>query len=255
MSATVGKALSLLELLSKYDGPVRMAELSRAAGMNKSTTYRLLEIMAQKGYVAQEDANGRYMLTSKMWEIGFRAFNRTDLRALAKPYLREIVEQLGETAVFATSDGREVILLEKVDSAQPLQTLSPLGSRSPMHASSLGKAFLMARSDGEILAMTDLEAFTEHTVTDPKQLLEEIAQARLDGVALGVNEYRTEVAGVAAPVIGADGLTHGVIGISLPSYRMVEANIETMKSVIREAAKAFSIQLGFRSSEASASSN
>src|SRR5690606_11073659 len=114
MSGTVAKAFNLLELLSKYDGPVRMADLARAASMNKSTAYRLLETLSQLGYVTQDEPNGRYLLTTKMWEIGVRAFQRSDLRIAAKPYLEELVAKTGEMAVLSRRDGRDVIVVEKV---------------------------------------------------------------------------------------------------------------------------------------------
>ncbi|WP_163047383.1 helix-turn-helix domain-containing protein, partial [Acinetobacter nosocomialis] len=75
-----------LEVLSSHDTPVRLADLSRELGMNKSTTYRMLETMSQLGYVQQDQPNGRYLITTRMWEIGVRAFQRLDIRAWAIPY-------------------------------------------------------------------------------------------------------------------------------------------------------------------------
>src|SRR5690606_37621135 len=176
MSGTVEKALKLLELLSTYDAPVRMAELSRAAGMNKSTAFRLLETMAQLGYVTQDEPNGRYLMTTRMWEIGVRAFHRNDLRVAARPYLRELVERTGETAILTRRDGADVIIVEKVDCAQHLQAIAPLGSRSPIHASSFGKAFLMV-DPPEKLGALELVRFTDRTLTDRAALLADLARS------------------------------------------------------------------------------
>lgn len=246
MSSTVEKALTLLELLSTHDEPVRLAELSRAASMNKSTAFRMLEVMSQLGYVTQDGPNGRYMMTTRMWEIGVRAFQRSDLRRLAQPYLAELVEATGETAVLTRRDGGEVVLVEKVDCAHPLQAIAPLGSRSPIHASSFGKAFLIAdlvqRHD---IGALDLARFTPQTVTDIERLRAELEASLGQGAAVGRDEYREGVSGVAAPVMGADGQAHGTIGISMPSLRLSDAALPRLIKEVAAVARRFSAALGY----------
>ncbi len=247
MSGTVEKALKLLELLSTYDSPVRMADLSRAANLNKSTAFRMLESMSQMGYVTQDEPNGRYMMTMKMWEIGVRAFQRNDLRAAARPYLQELVDKLGETALLTLRHNRDVIIVEKVDCDHNLQAISPLGSRSPIHASSFGKAFLMNEPVEQLAAFgPELERFTEHTLTSIPALEAAIRHARQVGSAVGSDEYRIGVSGVASPIIGTDGKTYGTIGVSLPTMRLIPEAVDRMVSTVADVARRFSQQIGYR---------
>ena len=245
MSGTVEKALKLLELLSTYDGPIRMAELSRAAKMNKSTAFRMLEVMSQMGYITQDEPNGRYMMTSKMWEIGARVFQRNDLRAAARPFLHELVDKLGETAILTRRDGKDVIIVEKVDCAQNLQAMAPLGSRSPVHASSFGKAFLMTEPAERVLALgPSLASFTARTITDLAALRAELDRAKAAGAAMGRDEYLDGVSGVAAPVIGADGKTYGTIGITMPTFRLTSEKLPVLIRAVADVARRFSRQIG-----------
>jgi IclR family KDG regulon transcriptional repressor len=247
MSGTVEKAFKLLELLSQHDSPVRMAELSREARMNKSTVYRMLETMSQMGYVTQDEPNGRYMMTTRMWEIGVRTFQRNDLRLAARPFLQELVERTGETAILTQRHGADVLIIEKVDCAHSLQAVAPIGSRSPVHASSFGKAFLMTEPAGKVESLAGgFTRFTDQTITDAPRMIADLNVARSDGAAIGLNEYRDGVAGVAAPVIGADGMTHGTIGISLPSFRLTDDVRAKFIAAVSEAAKRFSQQIGHR---------
>lgn len=245
MSGTVGKALTLLEHLSRYDAPVRLAELSRSIEMNKSTTYRLLETLSQMGYVTQDEPNGRYLMTVKMWEVGVRAFQRSDIRIMARPHLQAITAAVDETALLARADVQEVIIIEKVDCAQPLQAIAPLGSRSPLHASSFGKAFLMQQEPPKVMELGPvMQRFTDHTITDPKVLLTQLAGMRATGCAIGRDEYRDGISGVAAPVIGTDGKAYATIGVSMPSYRLSPEKLAAISDVVRRAAISFSAQLG-----------
>ncbi|WP_168201617.1 IclR family transcriptional regulator [Phreatobacter aquaticus] len=245
MSETAEKAIKVLELLSTYDAPVRLVDLSLGLKMNKSTTYRLLEKMRQLGYVRQDEPNGRYMLTVRMWEVGVRAFRRFDMRFWARPYLEKIHQATNETTVLAVLDGGEVVIVDKIDSLQAVQTFSPLGSRSPLHCSSLGKAFLMTNLDRLLLGRTEpLQAFTPNTVTTFAKLRQDIAVALEDGVAVAFDEYREGVSGVSAPVHGVEGVALGAIGITLPTSRAKGAPLAKAKAAVREGAIELSRALG-----------
>lgn len=244
MSTTVEKALRVLELLSTYGHPVKLAELSRALDMNKSTTYRLLEKMSQLGYVRQESGDSRYMLTTRMWAIGVRAFRNFDLRAWTRRHLEELERTVHETAVVAVLEGLDVLIVDKHESAQAVQTMSQLGSRTPLHCSSLGKALLMG--DGETLfpKLKRLQKFTDKTITSLPVLRAEIERARQLGVTEAFDEYAIGVSGVAAPIHGVDGALLGVIGISLPTSRVDTAHIEAIREAVRDHAGQLSKALG-----------
>lgn len=245
MSETAEKAIRVLEVLSTYDGPVRLVDLSRQLQMNKSTAYRLLEKLRQLGYVRQDEPNGRYMLTVRMWEIGVRAFRRFDLRAWARPHLEEIRRATNETAVLAMLDGREVVIIDKIDSAQAIQSVSPLGSRTPLHCSSLGKALIAADPDPALAMLADpLQAFTPRTLTTLAALRRDIEAARAEGVAVGCDEFREGVSGVAAPITGIERAPFGVIGVTLPTSRATPERLPAIKAAVRSAAAALSTSLG-----------
>lgn len=246
MSGTVEKALRLLELLSTYDAPVRLSELSRDIGMNKSTAYRMLETMRQMGYVQQDEPNGRYMITSKMWQIGVRAFQRIDIRNLARPFLEELSRKTNEPAVLAIIEGTDVVIVDRCASSQAVQTVSLVGSRTPIHCSSLGKAFLMIDTEAKLKTLPrPLQKFTENTIVSVADLRAQISACVQAGVAVAFDEYREEVSGVSAPVIGSDGNVHAIIGVTLPTPRAKGAGLEACKSAVRDQSLRLSAELGY----------
>ena len=250
MSGTVEKALKVLELLSTYNAPVRLADLSRELDMNKSTTYRMLETMSQHGFVQQDEPNGRYMITTKLWEIGVRAFQRLDIRSWARPYLETIGRETHETAVLSIIDDQQVVIIDKSDSSQPVQAFSPLGSRSPIHCSSFGKAYLMVGAVEKMkLLKFPLPSFTGKTITTRAVLEAEIAKAAETGVAVAFDEFAEGISGAAAPVIGVDGTVHAVIGITVPTIRAEGRTFEHAKQIVRTEAAKFSRALGHTPSE------
>lgn len=245
MSGTVEKALRLLELLSTHDTPVRLSELSRESGMNKSTAYRMLETMRQMGYVQQDEPGGRYMITSRMWQIGVRAFQRIDIRNLARPFLETLSRDTDEPAVLAIIEGSDVVIVDRCASSQAVQTISQVGSRTPLHCSSLGKAYLMVDPQTKLAALKrPLQQFTPKTITRLADLQANIEACIAQGQAAAFDEYREGVSGVSAPVLGSDGKVHGMIGITLPTPRASGAAFETARRMVRDHALRLSAELG-----------
>ncbi|MDK3017321.1 IclR family transcriptional regulator [Pseudodonghicola flavimaris] len=246
MSGTVGKALRLLELLSTYDAPVRLSELSRDAQMNKSTAYRMLESLRNLGYVQQDEPNGRYMITTKMWQIGVRAFQRLDIRNMARPYLDTLARETDEPAVLAIIEGNDVVIVDRAASSQAIQTVSQIGSRTPIHCSSLGKAFLMVETEERLqMLKRPLQQFTPKTLTRLADLRANVEAAREAGIATAFDEFDEGVSGVSAPILGSDGKVHCTIGITLPTARADGETFEACKAIVRQQADLFSAQLGY----------
>ncbi|WP_227590518.1 IclR family transcriptional regulator domain-containing protein, partial [Klebsiella aerogenes] len=69
-------------------------------------------------------------------------------------------------------EGRHLVLVERVDSPLVLRTVRDLGSRSLMHVTANGKAFLanLSTREQEEYLGGKLSALTEHTKTDPESL-------------------------------------------------------------------------------------
>jgi len=82
-----------------------------------------------------------------------------------------------------------------------------LGREVPLHATSTGKAFLAWLSAPEAAALLEdtLTRFTEHTVTDRRRLMAELAAIRDRGWAGCAGELEPTLYGVSAPVLPDGG--------------------------------------------------
>ena len=56
-------SLDILEFLSRTEVPLKMNEISDATGVPLTTTYRILQTLVHRGYLAH-DAEGRYSLAN-----------------------------------------------------------------------------------------------------------------------------------------------------------------------------------------------
>lgn len=66
---SVDKAITILECLAQSEIPMTLADLSKAAGIPKSTAHGLLYTMRLRGLIVQSESDGKYWLGKKLSEI------------------------------------------------------------------------------------------------------------------------------------------------------------------------------------------
>ncbi len=245
MTTSLRKGLGLIDILAAVERPLGLTDLSRRAGLPKSTVHRLLTSLTATGFVTQE-TDGRYALGLRLFELGSRVAARLDIRQIARPQLRRLRDMTGETAHLGVVLDDSVVYLEKVDSGQKVQMSSRLGGRNPLHSTALGKALLAFGSQElrERILAGPLPARTPRTLVDPDRLAEELDRVRRRGWALDDEESDPQVRCVAAPVIDATGFAVAAISVSGPSSRVTKRTVRPLAEHVMRTAAAVSRSLG-----------
>ena len=164
---SVAKAIHLLDLLTAGGQPASLTELYQKTGWPKSTIHGLLSTMREAGLIEQ-NANGRYWLGIRLFEYGCAVSNAWDISAIARPYMQELSDALGESVFLSVLDRAAVVTLAEVESRASLRVVSEVGARLPIHCTSQGKLFLAFGTQAEarrILTRGVLEAHTPRTLT------------------------------------------------------------------------------------------
>ena len=247
----VSRALAILETLAREGGPLALTDLAHRVGLKLTTVHRLLSTLMAHGFAEQERVTMRYRLGLKVFEIGNAALSTMDVRSIARPFLKDLVERLNETANLAILDRGEVVYIDQLESTNIVivKMFARVGSRGPAHCTGSGKALLAGLPDEELkatLPRMKLEPFTERTLTDPGKLLAEIERIRVQGYALDDGERDEGVFCVAAPISNFEGRVTAAISVSAPTARMQEDAIEErIIPVVREVAASISARLGY----------
>jgi len=227
----VSRAFLILDLLRDSKEGMRLGEIAAAAGLNTTTTHRLLRtLMGCK--VVQQDARTRlYSLSPYILVYGRAVLNRFDFIRRAHPLLGELSKAVGETVFMGILDGFDLVYVDHVDSLDHVLRLTPqIGRRHTSHTTALGKV-LLAHLDPDtletFLSNTKLPKLTENTITDPGALRKELEAIRRKGYAMDREETETGICCVAAPVRQGDGRVVAAISISGPSPRLKKKGLET----------------------------
>lgn len=245
---SVERALIILEALARAEGPVTLSSLSAEVGLHISTVHRLLNTLARRGFVEQEPNQGRYRLGLKVFEIGHRALYSLDIRAVARPFLRQLVEEFNETANLAVLDGTEVVYIDQVESKNMIKMMARPGTRAPAYCTGAGKVLLAGLPPFQlerVLSSLNLHPYTTATITTVESLKKELDQVRQQGYAIDRGELEEGVRCVAAPIKNYEQRVVAALSVSGPSNRITEELLQgKLTEAVCRAAQAISEALG-----------
>lgn len=247
---SISKAFRVLEAFSQGNDLLTLTELSSRSLSNKATVRRIALTLCDLGYLRQDSAR-RFALTPKVLDLGARFLQALSLPDVADPYLTELAGKTHESANLAIRDGAEVLYVLRITAAKRILALNlHVGSRLPVHATSLGKALLTGSTRQqlvEILGDPPWPRYTGSTRTDPDQLLADIEEGRRLGCALADGELEVGLRSIAAPVRDASGDIVAAINISTHSLRVpLDQMLGPMRADLLQTATSVSAALGYR---------
>ena len=213
----IDRAAALVASVVRADEPLSFGELQDDSGLPKSTTSRLLTALERTELIERNPA-GSYVAGPLFWLYATRHDPWEELTRLARPTLRKVGEETGETVHLAVARGGRVVQVAQVDSTYLLGSRDWTQVDVPEHASALGKV-LLAHAVLD-LPSGNLDGLTPHTVQDRDTLQRELQQVVRRGWACTVDELEIGLTGVAAPVRGVEGDVVAALGISGPSQRL-----------------------------------
>ena len=245
-SAQLDRALDILELLVRSGTPVGLTEIAAHIGGPKATVHRLLATLQTRGYIAQDPRSAGYSAGVRCFELGSLWAQNLDLRAIAAPHLARLNEDTGETVHLAVYDHGDVVYIDKLECHHPVVATSHIGRRCPSTSVATGRVLLAFQPGAEIREVLSkpLPRFTEHTVTDPKRILEMLAEVRSQGYGVNRESLREGVGGLAAPIRDHTGAVVAALGVCLPMQRFGQDRFPVLRDKTTRAAADISAALG-----------
>ena len=158
-----------------------LTEIARAAKLASSTAHRLLTTLQQDRFVQFKPDGARWMVGVGAFTVGSAFLGVRDIARGARPLLRRLMEQSGETANLAILSDDMAVYLEQVECLQTVRAICKPGGRVVLHSTSLGKSMLAAMRPQEvsrILATKGMTRFTPRTIASPAQMAVELNAVR-----------------------------------------------------------------------------
>lgn len=240
-SKTVLKALKIIEELSGADSGLTNSEIANRVKINPSTCYRLLSTLKNQGYISKED--NLYRLGYKIFQIKGLNNNKLLLKKSIEPFLIELEEKFGCTINLGIRRGDSAVPIEIIEGSKNLVVNKNIGVPAPLYASSLGKCFL-AFIEKEIreflLSRINLNSYTQNTITQKSNLINELEKVRNQGYAVDKEEYIEGIVCVGVPILNKNGEPIFAISISVPKTSINEDAVESYVTSLKKTGKVIS---------------
>jgi DNA-binding IclR family transcriptional regulator len=245
---SLDRGLQLLEIISLAKEPMGLPELADMLEVDRSTVHRLLSTLQRRNYVIQDAQNKRYSLGMRVIELSRRALDSINFRAIAKPYLKKLSKETGESTNLFILTNDHAVCVDYEASSSPLAVSNDIGIIYIMHATAGGKvllAFMPENLSQKIIKGSPITSFTPRTITDANSLQMHLLQIREQGYALDDEERYIGVRCIAAPIF--DHTRKAVAGISMsgPASRVTLDRVRELSKFVVQNAEDISAALGF----------
>jgi len=223
--SAVSRAFQVIEVLADSAAGAQVTEIAERVGIEFSIASRILSTLASEGYVRRDSSSGRYQLTFKLAATISRYVEEAGFPDICMPLLQEMADKTGELVQLAVLEGTELWFIAKAEGKHRIRMLSALGRPAPLHASSIGKAFLASLPEEEAVALVSargLPTLAPKTITTLSKLQAELRKIRSLGYAVVQDEYVDGGTAVGAIVRRdrAGGTVVGAVSIAGPSFRL-----------------------------------
>lgn len=217
------KALRVLLALADHPDGRGVTDMARALGLPKSAVHRLLTTFQAHGFVQQQRQSSRYSLGPTLARLGLRAAEMCTPRRIARPYLEELAQVVGETVLLGVLIPEGVLVVEKVERGPALRISPALGTVLPLQHTALGKLLLAFSPAAQRQQL--LTTCIEPAPGLPREQLlsgwqQELATIVQQGFAVSLEEWTPDICGLAAPIRNHQGEVVAALALALPRSRM-----------------------------------
>ncbi len=232
---SVDRAVTILELLALH-GAAGITQLARELGVHKSTASRLVSALERRRLVEQVEERGRYRLGVGVLKLAGATNARLDLVQEARPVVRRLASETGETVNLAVLSGGAALYVDQVSGGSSLSSYNWVGQHIPLHATSNGKVLVSELPLDELgRLLGELVRYTQATITDRAVLDAQLTEVRERGWGLAVDELDVGLTAVAAPVRDAHGDVVASVSVSGPTFRFGDARVDQLVPLVRAA--------------------
>jgi DNA-binding IclR family transcriptional regulator len=146
----VSRIAGLLRIVGRKPEGSPLVALVRESGLTRPTVHRLLTSLASEGLLDHDARTGNWVLGPEILLMGSVASARFPLEEIARPSLRRLAEETGESAFVSFRRGWVGVWLVRDEGSVPVRALVlHEGVRFPLGVASAGMAIMAFLDDDE----------------------------------------------------------------------------------------------------------
>lgn len=233
------RGLNILEWIAGQDRPVSSTEAAQALALPKPTVHRMAQKLEEQGFLQRVPGSKRFSGGPRMRSLSLAALSNSVIGAPRHAVLQSLSEEIEETCNCTMLDGNHIVYIDRVEANWAYRIHLPVGTHVPLHCTASGKLFLALMPTArrkKLLTTLTLTRHTELTITDLKQLEDQLDRIKEEGIAIDEGEYLAGLIAVAIPVLDANERICFAIAIHAPTARRSLPELRQYLPAMRRAA-------------------
>jgi IclR family transcriptional regulator, KDG regulon repressor len=249
---TLNKSLDILELFAQAGSPLNVKEISSAIKLPESTLYRYISTLTQRDFIEYDPTTQKYRLGMNLIRLGYIATRQQEIHRAAYPVMEELAREAGETVFLTLRKDMNAIVVEVVESRRSgIKWAMNRGDTLPLHSCSLTRplmAYLPSAEIESILRKNRLASYTEHTITNPKQIRAELDKVKRQGYSYSDQELTLGARALGAPIRDYSGEVVATLGLAGSVHSLTRKTVSGLVRLLLSATERCSQKMGFKPS-------
>lgn len=244
---SVSRALNLLCLFTHELSKLGITEISKALNLPKPTAHGLVRTLTNEGFLQQDPETRKYRLGLKIYELGIVLAGSLEINQKGAGLAYQLAKRTGLNSKIAIWDLDSALLTVNIEPHSHLFFVHQIGPRVPAYCTGVGKALLAALEPADLQRYLDhakLASYTPNTITQKKQLLQEIKEVRRKKYSVDKEENVLGLACIGTPIYGIGGHLEAALSVS-GDAKVIYKGIDQFSQELLKTAKEISRSLGY----------
>ena len=242
--AVVERTFEIINLLIERRS-VGVTELANEFDIPKTTAHTYLKTLENTGHTINK--NGEYYLSFRLLHQAGKMRHKSSLYRVGRNEVDKLARKVGEAVNLGICEGTKRILIYSAEGEDAVWDDVPIGSRTPLNLTAMGKAILAFRSDEFLdyfVGSGGIGIATKHSIRNREDLIEDIERIRERGYSIEDNEHIIGVQAFGVPILSDNEEVIGAISVAGPTSRLNSEKIESeLVEQLREHANVIELKL------------
>lgn len=224
--------LAILRLLMTTDAPISAARIATQLRLPRSTTYQLLKVMVDAGFVMHLKSHRTYGLGAAAYSLAQAYSTQQPLVRASTRHAQALAKLAGGSAhVSRLSSGMEVLYVLEERSMAAVPLITDVGVRLAAERTASGRVMLAALPDAELKARVDAAGLGRQW----QKIHTMVQQVRLRGWAEETEEVSVGQSSIAAAVLDHTGRPAAALAVTFTPGVGVDKHAELVAETCRRA--------------------
>lgn len=238
------KGLDILELLASSAEPMSKKQIAEMTGRSVGEIFRVLSVLARRGYVTFNEDSGKYMFSMQMFTVANQYPPQSQLLNIAKPLMKMVSEKVNQSCHVSWYDNQHLVVIGREESPYKMGFSLKIGAKLDVCSSGSGIVLLSFSDELKREKILKQSGATDYEIEQANALLN---QTKNQGYFIGPSPQISGITNISVPIFtGSEmlaALTVPYVTLDSDAVHHAVDSIETTKNELVAICQSISHQL------------